>query len=71
MEFVSKLVVRIFKDHAAELEYRAVAGALDNPAVVDGDGQVDHVVAHPGDRCTRQTPVLVGGEPKRRNVGGS
>ena len=32
-------------DHAAELDNRPVAGALDEPTVVDGDGRVDEVAA--------------------------
>ena len=32
-------------DHAAELDHRPVAGALDEPPVVDGDGGVDEVAA--------------------------
>src|SRR5208337_4792157 len=32
-------------DHAAELDHRPVAGALDEPPVVDGDRRVDEVAA--------------------------
>ena len=50
-------------DDAAELDDAAVAGALDDPAVVHGDGRVDQVAAErpqPG-----ENPVLVGsGKPR-------
>ncbi len=32
-------------DHAAELDQRAVAGALDDAPVMDGDGRIDQVAA--------------------------
>ena len=50
-------------DDAAELDDRAVARALDNPAVVDRDGRVDQVASERPQ--PRQNPVLVGsGEPR-------
>ena len=45
-------------DHAAELDQRAVAGALDHPAVVHGDGRIDEVAAQRPQ--PRQGAVLVG-----------
>ena len=45
-------------DHAAELDDRAVAGALDDAAVVGGDGRVEQVAAKPSK--ARQCSVLVG-----------
>ena len=45
-------------DHAAELDDRAVAGALDHPAVMDGDGRVDEVAAQRSQ--PRKRSVLVG-----------
>src|SRR5580704_10642048 len=49
-------------DHAAELDDRAVAGALDDAAVVHGDDRVDQVAAQGPE--PRQRAVLVGaGEP--------
>ena len=49
-------------DDAAELDDAAIAGALDDPAVVHGDDRVDQVAAErpePG-----ENPVLVGsGKP--------
>jgi hypothetical protein len=50
-------------DGAAELDNRAVAGALDEPAVVGGDGWVDQVASERPK--ARQRSVLVGpGEPR-------
>ena len=49
-------------NHAAELDDRAVAGALDDAAVMGGDGRVDEVAAEAAK--TRKRPVFVGaGEP--------
>ena len=49
-------------DDAAELDDRAVAGALDDAAVMHGDGRIDQVAAKRPQ--PRQNPVLVGsGEP--------
>ena len=49
-------------DHAAELDETAVAGALDDPPVVRGDGGIDQVTAQPSE--PRERAVLVGaGEP--------
>ena len=49
-------------DHAAELDDRAVAGALDDAAVMGGDGRVDEVAAEAPK--TRKRSVFVGpGEP--------
>ena len=49
-------------DHAAELDDRAVAGALDDASVVHGDDRVDQVAAKRPE--PRQRAVLVGaGEP--------
>ena len=49
-------------DHAAELDDRAVAGALDDAAVVKRDGWVDEVAAKRPQ--ARKRPFLVGaGEP--------
>jgi hypothetical protein len=45
-------------DDAPELDNRAVASALDNPAVVHGDGRIDQVASERPE--TRQNPVLVG-----------
>jgi hypothetical protein len=44
-------------DHAAELDDCAVAGALDDPAVVGGDGGVDEIAAQPPQ--PRQRAILV------------
>ena len=44
-------------DHAAELDDAAVAGSLDNAAVMGGDGGVDKVAAQPPE--ARQRSVLV------------
>ena len=44
-------------DHAAELDDRAVAGALDDAAVVHGDDRVDQVAAKRPE--PRQRAVLV------------
>ena len=50
-------------DDAAELDDAAVAGALDDAAVVHGDGRVDQVAAQRPK--PRQNPVLVGsGKPR-------
>ena len=50
-------------DDAAELDDCAVAGALDDAAVVNGDGRVDQVAAKRPQ--PRQNPVLVGsGKPR-------
>ena len=49
-------------DHAAELDDRAVASALDDAAVMDGDDRIDQVAAKRPE--PRQDPILVGaGEP--------
>jgi hypothetical protein len=49
-------------DHAAELDDRAVAGALDDSAVMDSDGRVDKVAGQRGQ--PRQRALFVGtGEP--------
>ncbi len=49
-------------DHAAEFDDAAVAGALDDAAMVHGDGRIDQVAAERPQ--PRQRPVLVGpGEP--------
>jgi hypothetical protein len=49
-------------DHAAELDNRAVSGALDDAAVMGGDRGVDEVAAEAAE--TRERPVFVGaGEP--------
>ena len=44
-------------DHAAELDDAAVAGALDDAAMMHGDGRVDQVAAERPE--PRQNPVLV------------
>ena len=50
-------------DDTAELDDAAVAGALDDAAVVHGDGRVDQVAAKRPQ--PRQNPVLVGsGKPR-------
>ena len=50
-------------DHAAELDDRAVAGALDDAAVVDGDGRIDQIAA--------QRPAAARGcDPRRRRRAG-
>ena len=49
-------------DHAAKLDDRAVAGALDDPAAMGGDGRVDQVAAQAAQ--ARERALLVGaGEP--------
>ena len=49
-------------DHAAELDDRAVAGALDDAPVMGGDGRIDQIAAERPQ--PRKSPVLVGpGEP--------
>ena len=45
-------------DDAAELDDAAVAGALDDAAMVHGDGRVDQIAAQRPQ--PRQNPVLVG-----------
>ena len=53
-------------DDAAELDDRAVAGALDDAAVMGGDGWIDEVAAEPPQ--ARKGPILVGaGEPAITN----
>jgi hypothetical protein len=56
-------------DDTPELDNCAVAGALDDPAVVHGDGRIDQVASERPQ--PRQNPVLVGsGEPRvADNVG--
>ena len=50
-------------DDAAELDNCAIAGALDDPAVMHGDGRIDQVASERPQ--PRQNPVLVGpGEPR-------
>ena len=50
-------------DDTAELDDAAVAGALDDAAVVHGDGRIDQVAAERPQ--PRQNPVLVGsGKPR-------
>ena len=50
-------------DDAAELDDRAVAGALDDAAVVDGDCGIDQIATERPE--PRQNPVLVRpGEPR-------
>ena len=50
-------------DDAPELDNCAIAGALDDPAVVHGDGRIDQVAAERPQ--PRQNPVLVGsGKPR-------
>jgi len=49
-------------DRAAELHYRAVAGALDDAAVMGADGRVDQIAAEAPEAS--KGPVLVSsGEP--------
>ena len=49
-------------DHAAELDDRAIAGALDDPAVMESDGGVDKVAAQRPQ--ARERALFVGaGEP--------
>ena len=49
-------------DHAAELDEAAVAGALDDAAVMRGDGGIDQIAAQPPE--PRQRAILVrAGEP--------
>ena len=45
-------------DHAAELDDRAVAGALDHPALVHGEGRIDQIAAQRPE--PREGAVLVG-----------
>src|SRR6185437_3444153 len=45
-------------DHAAELDDRAVAGALDDAAAMGGDRRVDEVAAEPSQ--ARERTILVG-----------
>ena len=50
-------------DDTPELNNRAIAGALDGPTVVHGDGRIDQVAAQRPQ--PRQNPVLVGsGKPR-------
>ena len=57
-------------DHAAELDDRAVAGALDHPALVHGDGGIDQIAAQRPE--PRERPLLVGaGEPRKADDVGS
>ena len=50
-------------DDAAKLDDAAIAGALDDPAVVRSDGRIDQIAAK-GPK-TREDPVLVGsGKPR-------
>src|SRR5271167_1165142 len=44
-------------DHAVELDDRAVAGALDDAAVMGGDGRVDQIAAQPPE--ARKGSILV------------
>ena len=44
-------------DHAAELDQAAVAGALDDAAVMHGDGGIDQVAAQPPQ--PRERAILV------------
>ena len=44
-------------DHAAELDDAAVAGALDDAAVMEGDGRIDQVAAERPE--PRQNAILV------------
>ena len=44
-------------DHAAELDEDAVAGALDDAAVMRGDGRIDQIAAQPPE--PRQRAILV------------
>ena len=57
-------------DHAAELDDRAVAGALDHPAFVNGDGGIDQIAAQRPE--PREGAVLVGAGETRKadHVGG-
>ena len=49
-------------DHAAELDDAAVAGALDDAAVMDGDCRIDQIAAQRAQ--SRQSPIFVrAGEP--------
>ncbi len=49
-------------DHAAKLDHRAVAGALDEPTVVDGDGGVDEVAAQ-GPQARKRPLLVSAGQP--------
>ena len=50
-------------DDTPELDNCAIAGALNDPAVMDGDGRIDQVASERPQ--TRQNPVLVGsGKPR-------
>ena len=52
-----------FSSNAAEFDNRAVASALDDPAVMHSDGRVDQVASERPQ--PRQNPVLVGsGKPR-------
>ena len=49
-------------DHAAELDNRAVAGALDDATVMHGDGRIDQIAAQRPQ--PRQDAIFVGsGKP--------
>jgi hypothetical protein len=50
-------------DHAAELDDRPVAGALDDAAMMSGGGGVDEIAAQPPK--TRKRPVLIGARKAR------
>ena len=57
-------------DHAAELDDGAVAGALDHPALVHGDGGIDEIAAQRPE--PREGAVLVGaGQPAKADHIGS
>jgi hypothetical protein len=50
-------------DDAAELDDAAIAGALDDRAMMHGDGRIDQIASERPQ--PRQNPVLVGsGEPQ-------
>ena len=57
-------------DHAAELDQRAVAGALDDAAVMDGDGRVDQVAAQRPQPRERALLVRAGEPAVADHVGG-
>ena len=57
-------------DHAAELDERAVAGALDDATVVHRDRRIDQIAAQRAQPCERAIFVHAGQPAEADNVGG-
>ena len=56
-------------DHAAELDDKAVAGALDDAAVMGGDGRVDEIAPQRADARKRPLLVAAGKPAEANNIG--